>query len=103
MSKPLKVALLGCGVVGTEVVRILTTQADHLAARVGAPLEFDRRNVSTTRRGELSAGTRERLEAWFAPEYDVWRRLAGTGEWSGARGTKLVKRPQQERAQERPQ
>src|SRR5262245_13006748 len=37
---PLKVALLGCGVVGTEVVRILTDQADDLAARVGAPLEL---------------------------------------------------------------
>ena len=32
--------LLGCGVVGTEVVRILTEQADHLAARVGARLEI---------------------------------------------------------------
>ena len=37
-NKPLKVGLLGCGVVGTEVVRILTEQADHLAARVGARL-----------------------------------------------------------------
>lgn len=35
-----KVALLGCGVVGTEVVRLLTSQADELAARVGAPLEL---------------------------------------------------------------
>ncbi len=34
-----RVALLGCGVVGTEVVRLLTTQASDLAARVGAPLE----------------------------------------------------------------
>ena len=33
---PLKVALLGCGVVGTEVARLLTEQADDLAARVGA-------------------------------------------------------------------
>jgi len=37
---PLRVALLGCGVVGTEVVRLLTTQAEDLAARVGAPLEL---------------------------------------------------------------
>ena len=36
----LRVAVLGCGVVGTEVVRLLTTQADDLAARVGAPLEL---------------------------------------------------------------
>ncbi|MGH3374037.1 MAG: homoserine dehydrogenase, partial [Actinoallomurus sp.] len=33
-------ALLGCGVVGTEVVRLLREQADDLAARVGAPLEL---------------------------------------------------------------
>ncbi len=36
----MKVALLGCGVVGTEVVRLLHTSADDLAARVGAPLEL---------------------------------------------------------------
>lgn len=63
------------------------------AARVGEPLAFERRNVSGVERGELTASTRGRLEAWFAPEYDVWRRLADTGEWSGARGTKLAKRP----------
>jgi homoserine dehydrogenase len=36
----LRIALLGCGVVGTEVVRLLHEQADDLAARVGAPLEL---------------------------------------------------------------
>jgi homoserine dehydrogenase len=35
-----RVALLGCGVVGTEVVRLLTTSADDLAARAGARLEL---------------------------------------------------------------
>jgi homoserine dehydrogenase len=40
MSGPLKVALLGCGVVGSEVARLLTTHADDLAARVGRPLEL---------------------------------------------------------------
>ncbi|WP_067972895.1 homoserine dehydrogenase [Nocardiopsis trehalosi] len=35
----MKVALLGCGVVGAEVVRLLEEQAVELAARVGAPLE----------------------------------------------------------------
>ena len=64
------------------------------AERVGEPLTFERRNVSGVERGELTASTRDRLEAWFAPEYDVWRRLADTGEWSGARGTKLAKRPE---------
>jgi homoserine dehydrogenase len=36
----LRVALLGCGVVGSEVARLLTAQADDLAARVGAPLHL---------------------------------------------------------------
>jgi homoserine dehydrogenase len=36
----LRVALLGCGVVGTQVARILTTDAADLAARVGARLEL---------------------------------------------------------------
>jgi len=35
-----KVALLGCGTVGTEVVRLLHEQAPDLTARVGAPLEL---------------------------------------------------------------
>ncbi|HEY0216377.1 MAG TPA: hypothetical protein VGC57_08300, partial [Cellulomonas sp.] len=39
-AAPVRVALLGCGVVGTEVVRLLTRQAGDLAARVGAPLEL---------------------------------------------------------------
>ena len=36
----LKVALLGCGTVGSEVVRLLHSSADDLTARVGAPLEL---------------------------------------------------------------
>jgi len=40
MSDVLKVALLGCGVVGSQVVRLLEEQADDLAARVGARLEL---------------------------------------------------------------
>jgi homoserine dehydrogenase len=38
--EPLKVALLGCGVVGSEVVRLLGEQANDLAARIGAPIEL---------------------------------------------------------------
>ena len=40
MSEVLKVALLGCGSVGSQVVRLLTEQADDLEARVGARLEL---------------------------------------------------------------
>jgi homoserine dehydrogenase len=39
-TRPLKVALLGCGVVGSEVARIMTAHADDLAARIGAPFEL---------------------------------------------------------------
>ena len=40
MSTPLKVAVLGCGSVGSQVVRLLTEQADDLAARIGARVEL---------------------------------------------------------------
>jgi homoserine dehydrogenase len=40
MPAPLRVALLGCGTVGAEVVRLLHSSADDLAARIGAPLEL---------------------------------------------------------------
>ncbi|PZS28645.1 MAG: homoserine dehydrogenase [Pseudonocardiales bacterium] len=36
----IRVALLGCGVVGSQVVRLLHEHADDLASRVGAPLEL---------------------------------------------------------------
>lgn len=64
--------------------------AAWFSERVGVPLRFERRNASDADRGELSPATREELVAHFAPEYDVWRRLSGTGEWSGARGTQLA-------------
>jgi homoserine dehydrogenase len=38
--KPLNVAVLGCGVVGSQVVRLLTEQSGDLAARVGAPVQL---------------------------------------------------------------
>jgi len=38
--KPLKVALLGCGVVGSQVIRLMEEQAEDLTARIGAPLEL---------------------------------------------------------------
>ena len=53
-ERTLRVALLGCGVVGTQVVRLLTDQADDLAARVGARLEIVGiavRDVSAPREG----------------------------------------------------
>ncbi|HEY7045314.1 MAG TPA: homoserine dehydrogenase [Nocardioidaceae bacterium] len=40
MNEPVRIAMLGCGVVGTEVARLLLEQTDDLVARVGAPLEL---------------------------------------------------------------
>ncbi len=39
-ASPIRVAMLGCGTVGAQVVRLLREQADDLAARVGAPVEL---------------------------------------------------------------
>ena len=39
MTKPLKVALLGCGTVGSQVLRLVAEQADDLTARIGRPVE----------------------------------------------------------------
>ena len=39
-ASALRIALLGCGTVGSEVIRLLQEQREDLAARVGAPLEI---------------------------------------------------------------
>jgi homoserine dehydrogenase len=39
-GSPLRVALLGCGTVGSEVARLITGQAADLQARIGRPLEL---------------------------------------------------------------
>jgi homoserine dehydrogenase len=39
-TQPLRIALLGCGVVGSAVARLLTENAGDLRARVGRPLEI---------------------------------------------------------------
>ncbi|MFF7214300.1 homoserine dehydrogenase [Streptomyces sp. NPDC008238] len=53
-TRPLKVALLGCGVVGSEVARIMTTHADDLAARIGAPVELA--GIAVRRPNRVRAG-----------------------------------------------
>ncbi len=40
MTEPLRVALLGCGSVGSQVARLLGEQAADLGARIGAPIEL---------------------------------------------------------------
>ncbi len=39
-TTPLKVAVLGCGSVGSQAARLLDEQAADLAARVGVPVEL---------------------------------------------------------------
>ncbi|SHJ08538.1 homoserine dehydrogenase [Tessaracoccus bendigoensis DSM 12906] len=54
MRKPLKVALLGAGVVGSQVARILVQEADTLESRIGRRLELvgvGVRNVDLPRPG----------------------------------------------------
>ena len=54
MSKPLKVALLGAGVVGSQVARIILSEGDTLESRIGRRLELvgiGVRSMSTERPG----------------------------------------------------
>ena len=39
-AAPIRVALLGCGTVGGNVLRLVTTHAEELAAQVGRPIEL---------------------------------------------------------------
>jgi len=47
-SRPVRIALLGCGTVGGGVVQLLHANADYLASRVGAKLEVTRVLVRDT-------------------------------------------------------
>ncbi len=58
-TRPLKVALLGCGVVGSEVARIMTTDAADLAARIGAPVELV--GIAVRRTGRSRPGVPDHL------------------------------------------
>lgn len=81
------------GVVGVD--RILAVERPdvwqgYFSERLGRPLEFEHRNVSTKPvRGELSDATRSALRDHLAPEFAVWKRLAASGQWVGTRGTPL--------------
>jgi homoserine dehydrogenase len=39
-ARPIRLAMLGCGTVGSEVLRLLSEHADELASRIGAPIEL---------------------------------------------------------------
>ena len=70
--KPLRLALLGCGSVGSQVVRLLREQADDLTARIGAPVELVGVAV---RRPDRSATSRCRASC-SPPTPRAWCRAA---------------------------
>jgi homoserine dehydrogenase len=63
----LKVGLLGCGTVGGGVIRLLSHNAEQLAARVGAPLEITRVLVRDAQRTRLEECPRE----WLTTDPEV--------------------------------
>jgi homoserine dehydrogenase len=68
-KRPIAVAILGPGTVGSQVVRLLTEHADDLAARVGAPLALAGvyvRDASTPREGIDAALLTEDAQALVA-------------------------------------
>jgi homoserine dehydrogenase len=76
VSQPLKVALLGCGTVGSEVFRLLGEQAPDLAARAGAPLEVAGvavRRLSRPRAVDVPGGmlTTDAMGLVTSPETDI--------------------------------
>ena len=88
MGGALRVALLGCGTVGSEVARLLTTHADDLASRVGSPLELA--GIAVRRiardRGDLPVDA-----SLFTPTRPPWR--PGTTSTSSSRSSAASSRP----------
>ena len=75
--------------------RLSRAESDALAGRIRAAFAGGLGLFAVELPGEAAfAGfcglMRPAFEAHFTPEYDVWRRLADTGQWSGARGTRLA-------------
>jgi homoserine dehydrogenase len=72
--RPLNVAVLGCGVVGSQVVRLLTEQAGDLEARVGTPLRLvgvGVRRLDAPRDVEVPAGLLTTDSAGLVAREDV--------------------------------
>ena len=81
-GRPLRVALLGCGNVGREVVRLLAEHGDDLAARIGAPLELAGIAVRDPDRdrgvpAEAALFTDDALGLVTAPDVDLVVELVG--------------------------
>lgn len=84
MSSPkrqVKIGLMGLGVVGSGVARVLTEKADMLSQRIGAPLSLARvleRELHKARALSLDAVVTGDAEAFFAePDLDIVIELLG--------------------------
>lgn len=70
----IRVGLLGCGVVGSQVLRLLTEQAEEITARVGAPVQVTRvavRNLSKYGAVDGTLLTTDPASVAADPEVDV--------------------------------
>lgn len=80
-DRPLKVALLGCGVVGSQVARIITTESAELERRIGRKIELAgiAVNDATKRREGLdqSLFTTDALGLVNRPDIDIVVELIG--------------------------
>src|ERR1700733_15320013 len=80
-EKTLKVALLGCGNVGSQVARLLREEADELAVRIGARLDLARiavRRLSHPRPGiDPALLTADSMELATRPDIDIVVEVVG--------------------------
>jgi homoserine dehydrogenase len=80
-EKTLKVALLGCGNVGSQVARLLREEADELAVRIGARLELAGiavRRLSHPRPGiDPALLTTDPMELATRPDIDIVVEVVG--------------------------
>jgi homoserine dehydrogenase len=87
-ERVLRVGLLGCGTVGSSVVRVLHEHRDDIQARAGCRLEVTRvavREASKPRDVPLGAGafTTDPMDVLDDPEVDIVCELIGGGELAG--------------------
>jgi homoserine dehydrogenase len=87
MTKPLTIALIGCGTVGGGVAKLLLEQPERLAARAGRPLVLRRVVVRDPHKARAVRLPRELLTADFEsvlrdPSIDVAVELVGGTDWA---------------------
>lgn len=74
MEQKLTIGMLGCGTVGSGVVRLLTEHADEIAARVGAPLVLGPvavRDPDKVRDVQIGGLTRDAESVVRDPDVDI--------------------------------